>query len=101
MHLFINPDGTECSVGFLFFLEVVTTPDTLTGKKERRKKKKHNCKISQSPHSSFLFGFFKILKSSVEFAGEGSWMDTFGLYIVGTGGCALCTFDYFIRSKAF
>lgn len=70
-------------------------------KKRKEKKKKHNCKLSQSPHSSFLFGFFKILKSSVEFAGEGSWMDTFGLYIVGTGGCALCTFDYFIRSKAF
>lgn len=44
-------------LGFLFFLEVVTTPDTLTGKKER--KKKNNCKLSQSPHSSFLFGFFK------------------------------------------
>lgn len=29
-------------------------------------------------------------------------MNTFyGLYIVGTGGCALCTFDYFIRSKSF
>lgn len=25
-------------LGFLFFLEVVTTPDTLTGKKERKKK---------------------------------------------------------------